>query len=202
MSRQQSFTSVLCFGLCLSLLVTGCAPQFQEVRVADVSVNVSSPGTQDINLDIALKVAGERIRGVLPAAYFRGMVFSGKWQDLPRLRGRLGLTFEQVRPGLFKHQVVRSEALIDTVRQTMNLYFTDDTEFYPNVRQATFVGHNSFKEIAALAYKRITELGLEDGDVTLTQMDNSWDVRCGALENFVQRCQFDIADGVIRDTPK
>lgn len=130
------------------------------------------------------------------------MVFSGKCQNLPHLRGKLVLIFEQVHPALFKQQVISGEASIDTVIQTMNLGFKDETDFYPLVRRGAFVGDSSFKKIAALAQRHITELGLSDCDVTITQLENSWDVRCGPLENFIQECRFEIINGEIREKRK
>jgi hypothetical protein len=76
----------------------------------------------------------------------------------------------------------------------MDLHYRDESDFYPLTQQETFAGDNAFKKIAALAHRHITESGLSDCDVTITQLENSWDVRCGALENFIQKCQFEITD--------
>lgn len=192
----------LCSSLCLFVLLTACAPKFQDAKVANIPVNIVRPGMQNIDLDIALDVARQSIRETLPAANFRGMVFSGKCQNLPRLEGKLVLIFEQVRPGLFKQQVIRGDALIDTAKQTMSLDFADETEFYPLVRKETFAGDSSFRGIAMLAHKYITELDLPDCDVTITQIGSTWDVRCGALENFIQKCRFEISNGAIHEKPK
>lgn len=201
MNRSFASALILCFGLCLSLL-TACAPKFPQVKVTDVPVNILNPSTQEVDLDIALEMGTRKIREVLPDAHFRGMVFSGKCQALPRLQGKLVLIFYQVRPALFKHQVVSGDASIDTVRQIMNLDFTDETEFYPLIRRELFIGDRSFKKIATLAHRHITELGLADCDVTITQLENAWDVRCGALGNFIQECRFEIINGEIRDKRK
>lgn len=202
MYRKIAYTSLLGFGLCLSVLLTACVPKFQESKVTNIPVDISNPSTPDVNLDIALEVTQKKIKAVLPDAYFGGMVFSGKCQGLPRLQGKLVLIFAQVRPAFFKQQVVSGVATIDTVKQMMDLNYTDhsDYEWYDSPK--TFVGDASFKEIIALTYPHITELGLSECDVTMTQLENSWDVRCGPLENFVQQCRFEIANGKITEKTK
>lgn len=182
----------------LCLLVTACASRFEETRVADIPVKILRTDIQEIDLDMALEAAKGKAREVLPEAYFQRLVFSGKCRDLPRFQGTLVLVFEQVSSTPFKRQVIIGIASIDTVRQTMNLHFWDESDYELHIPQRTFVGTREFTKIASLAHSYITELGLDDCDVTLTQMDNSWDVRCGPLGNFVQKCRFEIADGVIR----
>jgi hypothetical protein len=201
MSRQFACVSILGFGLCLSLL-TACAPKFQESTVTNIPVSILNPSTSEVDLDIALEVARKKIREVLPDAYFGGIIFSGKCQALPRLQGKLVLIFARVRPALFKQQVVSGVVSIDTVKQMMDLDYTDhsDYEWYDSPK--IFVGDRSFKEIAALAHTHITKLGLYDCDVTLTQMDDSWDVRCGPLENFIQECRFEVINGKIPEKRK
>jgi hypothetical protein len=197
MNRNWVYIWILCFGLYLSL--TACAPKFPRVKVTDVPVSILNPSTQEVDLDIAFTIAIQKTQEMLPEAYFGGMVFSGRCQALPRLQGTLVLVFARVRSALFKQQIVSGVTSIDTVRQMMSLYYTDRSDYEWYDPPTTFPGNRSFREIATLAHRHITELGLSDCDITITQMDNSWDVRCGPLENFIQECRFEIINGEIHE---
>ena len=204
MNRQLTLVSNICGAVYLLLLLSACTYgfQFQDIKVTDVPINVLKPGTQEVNLDVVFTTVTQKVHETLPKAYFQGMVFSGKCQDLPRLQGKLVLVFTQVRTAIPKQQVVRATASVDTLRKTMNLYYEDVSNFYPSTKHRTFNGDRSIKELAAIAYRYITELGLCDGDVTLTQLNDSWDVRCGSLSDFVQKCRFEIENGKIRDSTR
>jgi len=202
MNRRLAFASNVCLCLWLSLLLFACTSRFQDVEMTNVPVNVFEPGTQEVDVDTVLETVAQRIHETLPEACFQGMVFSGRCQDLPRLQGKLVLVFVQVQVGIPKRQIVRATASVDTVQQTMDLHYEDVSDFHPSTKRRTLNGDRLIKEIAAIAHWHITELGLSDCDVTLTQLDDSWDVRCGPLNNFVQKCRFEIVNGEVKDTVK
>ncbi|RMD59660.1 hypothetical protein D6833_11115, partial [Candidatus Parcubacteria bacterium] len=110
MNRQLTFASSICLSLWLLLLVSACASSFQDVKVTNVPVTVFKPGTQDVDADVVFEAVAQRIRKTLPNAYFQGMVFSGRCQDLPRLQGELVLTFVQVKVAIPRRQVVLATA--------------------------------------------------------------------------------------------
>lgn len=199
MNRQLTLISSIYGGLCLLLLLSACTYNFQDVKMTDVPIDVLRPGIQEVDVDAVFETVTQRVHETLPKAYFQGMVFSGRCQNLPRLQGKLVFVFAQVRMGIPGRQVVRATASVDTVRQTMDLYYEDVSNFYPSTKRRTFSGDQSIKEIAATAHQHITELGLCDGDVTLTQLNDSWDVRCGSLSDFIQKCRFEIENGEIRN---
>ncbi len=188
--------------LWLLLITTGCVGQFQDFKISNMSINVLAPSTGKVDLDTALAAATERIHETLPQAYFSGMVFSSPCPSLSSLRGKLVLIFQEQRSALFQTRTLEGVATIDTVKSSMDLSFQDQSNYYPRVLQRTFVGGDSFRKLAGIAYSHIRDLGFEDCDVTLTQMDDSWDVRCGPLDNFVQKCRFTIANGIVGDKPK
>jgi len=200
-NRQLPLVSNICGGVCLLLLLSACTYgfQFQDIKVTDVPINVLKPGTQEVNLDVVFTTVTQKVHETLPKAYFQGMVFSGRCQALSKLQGKLVLIFAQVQVGIPRRQVVRATATVDTFQQIMDLHYVDESDFYPSTQRQTFHGDRFIKEIAAVAYQHIAELGLCDGDVTLTQLNDSWDVRCGSLSDFVQKCRFEIENGKIRD---
>lgn len=192
----------ICVSLCLLSLLSACTSKFPDTKETGIPITVAKPGTQDIDVDVVFENAVQIVQSTLPGAYFRGMVFSGRCQDLPRLQGRLILVFERVQIAIPRRQVVLATASVDTVAQTMDLYYEDYSDVPVKTRQQTLLNHRLIKEIAAIAHRHINELGLSDCDVTLTQLDESWDVRCGALNNLTRKCHFEIINGKISDKPR
>lgn len=188
----------LYLGLCVLLLLSACTARFQNIESKSIPVSVFRPGTEDVDIDIAFQRATQRVRDILPRAFFQGMVISGKCSRLPKLEGKLIFIYAQIDQTVLVRQVIRGSASIDTVRGIMDLSFGDVSQYYPSTDQVTFPGGQSIAEMAAIAHRYINEQELFDCDVTITQLDdNSWDVRCGPLGNFVQECRFGIVNGKI-----
>jgi hypothetical protein len=165
--------------------------------VTDVPVAVFRENTLSVDIDIVFEAVTPYINKRLPEASFRGLIFSGKCQDLPQLRGTLVMVFVEKKNNLLGSQVTEATASIDTINQIMDIEYVDYSDLQISTQGRQFIGQDSFVRIAALAYQQITEQGLIDCDVTLTQRDESWDVRCGSLGNFIQKCRFDIQNDVI-----
>lgn len=189
-------------GLCLLLVLTSCTSRFQDTKVTNMPVAVSKPGTQEVDLDVLYSAVTQKVHETLPEAYFQGLVFSARCQDLPRLQGKLVLIFAQVRAAILGQQVVRATASVDTAHQTTDISYRDVSDSYPSTSRQVFGGDRAIKAIVAIAHQHITRLPLSACDVTITQLDNSWDVRCGRLDDFAQKCRFKIVDGEIIDTPQ
>ncbi len=195
----RSALIILAEAVVLFWLLSACTPEFAKFVIRDIPVDVYDPGTQRVNFDRVYQSAQQQVSAKLPNAYFAGMVFSGKCRDLPQLEGELALIFLQVRPGILQHQVLQAIALIDTISGTMDVRFTDESSSYPVLQQETFVGDAAFKDVARIAYGHLSAHNADDYDVTVTQQQNSWAVRCGGRGDFVQQCSFRITDGKIKD---
>jgi hypothetical protein len=182
----------------LLTLLFGCAPDFRDVKVTVVPISVSQSGRAEVDLDLVFATVDNEVRKVLPDAYFTGLVFSGKCDRLLALRGKLILTFLQ-SSGLVMRQVIRSSVTVDTTLQVMSLEFHDVSDLYPTLTKYPFVGDSSVRSVVSLASSHISSLNLQDCDVTLTQQESGWDVRCGPLYNFVQKCRFKVLNGQIKE---
>lgn len=202
MSGLSMRSPTIHLGLTILFLLSACTANFQDVSMTNVPVTTFRAGKVGVDTDIVFDNVSQVIREKLPNAYFLGMVFSGKCQNLPGLQGRLILSFVQVRTAIPRQQVVMASAFVDTVQQTMDIEYLDYSRYEVSTRGRTFPGDQFVKSVAADAHRRITELGLCNDDITLTQLDGSWDVRCGELGNFVQNCRFGIINGVIQDNPE
>lgn len=191
--------AILLSAYVLFILLGAYIGGFQDFEETDVPITISSPSSEPTDVDLVFQQATERIQRTLKGAYFQDMVYSGKCKDLPYLRGRLVFLFVEVNPRLLSQQILSGTASVDTFHKTMNLYFTDESNHYHSTERGLFPGHNGVEEIAQLAHQHITALNLCDGDVTITQLTERWDVRCGPLENFITKCNFEIIDGKIED---
>lgn len=180
------------------ILLAGCVSSFESTTVSAVPLAMSKPGQTAVDLDLVFAGVSAEVHKTLPAAYFTGLVFSGHCRDLSAFRGKLVLTFLETRIFVGR-QVIRSIVTVDTSLHSMSLEFDDVSDFYPNLAKYTFAGHNSIEAVASLASTHITSLNLPDCEVTLTQQETGWDVRCGPLHNFVQKCRFKVQDGQINE---
>jgi hypothetical protein len=187
-------------GLCWLVLVVACSPSFREIQLTDVPVQALDSNTKSVNTDIVLTAVTQKVHETLPSAYYRGMVFAGRCEDLSQLRGKLVLIFLQTQWGFPKQRAFRAVASVDTIQQKMNLRYTDETNYYPATEQQTFAGDQSVKIIFALAHQHIAQQQIPDCDVTVTELDDVWHVRCGPLENFIKKCEFEITkEGIINE---
>jgi hypothetical protein len=170
---------------------------FQDFTEEGIPIAVSEPGSERVSLDMIYDKALHEVRETLPGAYYQGMVFSGRCEDLKQLRGQLVLDFLQVRPGI-RQQAIRAIASVDIVQQEMNLQYQNESDYAIVTEPGSFPENESIQAVVKVASDYIYGLEIKDCDVTVTQlMDNSWDVRCGPLSNFVQQCRFRIDDGEI-----
>jgi len=200
-SKSKSILNVW-MSLCFLLVLSACTYGFQDIKVTGIPADVFEPGTQEFDIDILFETALQEVRKVLSGAYFQGMIFSGRCQDLPRLRGKLIFVFAQVRPAIPRQQVIRATVVIDTVRQVMEIDYGNVSAFYPSTKHRAFIGGQAIEEIAVASYQNVIKLGRCEGDITLTQFDDFWSVRCGSLNDFSQKCQFKIEYAEIGDSAK
>lgn len=169
------------------------------MEIRSIPIQAFKPGTREVDVDKIFEVAAQEIHKTLPQAALQGMVFSGSCQALPRLDGALIFIFVEERGIILSRQVLRGTASVDTSSQTMDLSFWDVSDQHPSTDQSRFPGDRDVKEAAALAYQHIIQMGLCEGNITMTRLRDRWDVRCGPLENFIQKCRFEIINGLIKE---
>lgn len=185
-------------GVCLLLwALAACGSTFRDSKVSDVPIDVSRASIKEVDIDVVLPDVRHEVDRVLPGAFFQGMVFSGTCDDLPALRGRIVLVFGQVSRGLFSDRVLIATATVDTDHSTVDIRFQDVSDLYPTTEPLPVVDDQTVKEVASIASQHIAALGIPECEVTLTQRTESWDVRCGALDDFDAQCHFTIVDGEI-----
>ena len=186
---------------CLILLLVSCGSKIQPIVLKNIPIAVSSLNSEEVNLEIVLKSVEEITQERLPGAYFGGLVYSGKCQDLPNKQGRIVIKFIQVNHFFpFTKQFLLATASINTNEQLMTYDILDYSEFGLNTKGLPIVTHQQFDKVVTLASQQIIELGLSDCDVTITQALEFWIVRCGHLDDMIQKCRFtiDVTTGEIK----
>ena len=149
---------------------------------------------QDIKMDIIIQDVTPHIQAILPTAQLSSIVFSGNCNDLPKLYGEIVFDFVGTKRSFPQKRVVSILATINTTAQTLNVHARDMTDYYWTTETLDLEDKTvlTFDEIFNIAFEEITALGLSDCDVTITRLKDSWVVRCGPLENFIQECRFGI----------
>jgi hypothetical protein len=168
-----------------------------------VRVAVSGPGQQDVDLDVIYAAVEPIVRRVLPDGRFNALVFFGTCRDLPLLRGRVVLIFEQRRVVWLRPEVLVGSALIDTIRQTMDLSYEDLADVSTTLESREFVGNAEVRRVASLASGHLSDLGLRECQVTMTQSSKTpspqWDVLCTSAADPARPCHFAVINAGIAD---
>lgn len=175
----------------LLLELVACKPRFTPQLVkSPMSVPRAENGAVDIRALVS-DVQKEVLK-TLPDAYLNGIVFAGRGRDLLELNGRIVLVFTEVRFFLSGRQVITGIATIETETETMEILFVDDTGHYPSIRRLDPQKGLSVPDIAAIGYARLADEDLLDCDVTLTRLENTWSLICGAIGTLERTCEFEI----------
>jgi hypothetical protein len=194
MTAKNSITFNVCSLLLLATLLTGCnLIPFKETYLTKIPVHISISDSQQVDANNVIKNVTPKIQKILPNAQLSTVVFSGSCEDLPQLQGKIVLGFTETRFSIPNRRVISAIASVNTVQEVMDIHLRDMTDYYWSTETLDIEGDNlSMNEIASKAFQQIRLAGLSDCDVTLTRLKDSWDVRCGPLENFIQECRFEI----------
>lgn len=181
------------------MMLAACTSSFSSTEMNDIPVSALKPGTSGVDVDFIFKQVQQEVQKTLPGAVFQGMVYSGSCQSLPQLEGRLVFILVEERGTFLNRQVLRAIATVHIIQQRMDLSFWDVSDQHPSTHINKFIGDDGIKETIAKAQIQVNELGLCKDDITISQIKEGWDVRCGPLENFIQLCRFEIINGQIKE---
>lgn len=184
------------------MILGACSPNPHTANQSGLEIVTTRPGSDQVDFDYILGIVEGEITKTLPGASFLGIVFSSPCRDLSKLRGTLVVTYVHTRWVPIKEEIFWGSSSVDTVRGEMELKYFDVSGTYPRTKSMPRVNHQQFQEMANLASAYIQKLNLPDCYVTITQMDEAWDVRCGKLADATQNCHFEVVNGQIRDLPK
>jgi hypothetical protein len=187
-------------GACVLLMILACRTPMETVKETDLPVESSTSGTQEVDADLAFEAARNHVRERLPEAYFVGMSLVAPCDDLWRLEGTLSFSFLQVRRVLLEEEIIEATALVDTVKQRMDVLFQDLSHAAVRREPDPFWGDRGLRDIANLAQRRITSLGISPCTASLTQLSSGWRVHCRQpppVDRERPDCRFEIVDGKI-----
>ena len=193
--RNQARIRVLLWASVLLLVLSAC--QFQETELTGSPIDLLA-NAQDVDVDVIVEHTQGRVREVLPRSYLVAFSFRGRCQDLPALRGRIDLHFVQVKPFVFRRQVLVAFASVDTIQGTLDVLTRDFSDRYWSTDPLLLQDVSIAKEVSQVAYQHLTDLGILDCDVTLDRVGNTadvWHILCtepGSGSTGSQLCEFEI----------
>lgn len=203
--KAKSLAAALCW-LWSVCSLAACTTRFEPIELTALPVSVSQPDSQEIDVEMVLASAESQVQKVLPDAYLEFFGFLGDCQELPHLRGTINLGFDQVQQGIVRGQVLAASISVNTVEETMDLYFADLSPYYISTAPLLLQNSLPVREIARQAYEHIIRLGVAPCDVNLTWsgIRNAWLVVCtapGSGPLGPRRCEFaiDPLTGQVRD---
>lgn len=184
--------------LILASLVTACGRGKGES--AEASIEVSRPGSAEIDFDLMVENAQDEVHRLLPDSYLRYVSLAAECADLELLRGEVTLEFVQVRGTIFGEQVMIARAKVDTEQQQIHIQTRDETEFYPATELLVLDGL-PMGDIVERLQTYLSAQGRCDDVVVLarTNTGGTWGVRCGPPDQvFIECLKIDPATGEIR----
>jgi hypothetical protein len=188
--------------LLLAVGLTGCMSRSTVPDEHDLAIELTRTETGAVDLDALYAAVLPSVQRKLPGAYFRGAEFFTSCKKLAVLDGRLVYNFERVQFGFPRRRVERLSASVRTQDQLMDLWYQDDTDRYPAVKEMTFAGDGGIKEMLAIAQDHLQALGVTQCTMTITQVDSTvWSLSCQDSSNTERVYHFDIRDGVVGDVP-
>jgi hypothetical protein len=168
--------------LAVSLCLAACTPKFQEVHLTDLPVVVSQPDAQQVDVDVVIESARQKVQEILPGAYLSFFSFAGKCEDLPELHGQIKLDFIQVQPALPRRRVRIAFASVDTIQRTMDIRTMDLSPYYWRTDPLILEGLK-VEEVADILYQYLVDSGVYDCTSTVIEFyrvrtEDRWEVAC------------------------
>ncbi len=180
--------------LCLSLLfLVGCS-KVEKVSVTGVPIQISHPGEEKVDIEKVLIQASELVKKHFPDAYYGDVGFNSTCADFSLGKGELVFLFMQVKPRILssKPQVIWIYVTVDTNKMTLDLSEQDMTDFYPSLDSSRQVDNQMFYKVLASADEHLRKMGINDCDLQISQLKETWDVSCYLLDREDKNCQFSI----------
>ncbi|RLD06642.1 MAG: hypothetical protein DRI56_07755 [Chloroflexota bacterium] len=175
--------------LIVMLVITGCYPKFKEVELDNIPFKtLNDDGIVDLNLII--ENSSILVSRWLSDTQYSFIAYYGKCQNMPRLEGEFRVLFVEVREQenwKGQPQVIFADVLIHTNSQMADIRIYDVTDSYPNTNTKLPVTDIQFREVISVAIEYLKTLGINDCEVGITQMEETWSVLCKESE-----CDFDI----------
>ncbi len=149
------------FAACV-LVASACSPP--TTVPADRSAQVLPGGTHATLVELH-EAASRYVASQLPGAYlWGGVALRARCDDLPNLRGQLGLGWIQVHSLFFgiDRQLVTANGWIDTDTAQLDVTYADSSRGSWILDRASFPGDEQIRSAAKAAYDYITPLGIPD----------------------------------------
>ena len=192
---------IIAIGLVV-LLLGGCRERFKEIEIQDIPVEVTNARTGGVDAELVLNSAQQRVWDYVPGAYINAFAFTGRCDALLSVKGRFHFQFVRTEKSFLKDRVFGAFVSVNTIHETMYVKFIDYTDIDFRTDGLTLGADEiGFDEVTKIAHDYISTSGLSGCDVTITRIEESWMVRCGAIENFVQECLFEIDPSTGEITP-
>lgn len=166
---------------------------------AETTVEVSQPGSAEIDFDLIVENVQDEVQQLLPDAYLRYVSLTAQCADLALLRGEVTLEFVQTRRTIFGEQIMIARAKVDTERKQLTIQTRDETEFYPATELLILDGL-AIRDVAENLQDYLLAQEGCDGMVALarTNTGGAWGVRCGPPDQvFIECLEIDPTTGEI-----
>lgn len=180
MKTRQLYTIIL-----LTLLITGCTSAKKSSVQKDVSVNVPLDSTGHVDLEKLFVNTKEIVQANLPKAEYGSTSLKVPCDDTSLSQGMITFLFKERRKiwlGL-KEQVLFSYVFIDVQNGSLDFSIIDQTDHYPSLSRYAAISNADFYDVLGEIHNHLERNGFESCSLSVSQMDDYWDVSVLSNDN-------------------
>jgi len=180
------------FILVLSILIGGCMGNPDEYEKLGLPIEIYSPDTDEIDLDLMISKARQGVEEYLPDAKFQGLVISSDCDCLSSLEGKFALSFFQVKNRFWRSDPIVhfGTVIVHLSDKTLDINIRNVTDFYPSITTYPVPSSKVINRVLDVSITQLEEMNLASCSVEITQLEDGWHVLCDPLNEEERKCDF------------
>jgi hypothetical protein len=181
--------------MALVLLLTSCSNQsLEETNIEGIPIRVHRDDGDLIDFGLLLDEIDENVHRIFPDGEYQGVVLFTNCANLPNGDGRLAVDYLRTKKGILGTgtRVYRIYAGIDIANGTLNISSEDVTNYYPYFGSYFRPTKEALDKVLTIARDYLNEINVEDCEVTITQLEDQWDILCDPVNASETKCDFRI----------
>lgn len=176
--------------------VNGDLPELETTEYQNLPIKVHDLDTGKVSIEKIIFNSLSTLRQWLPDARYNSFVFSGKCRSLSNLDGIYSIRFWQKEKLPFRNRlrILSVTITVDTVLEKMDIKIMDASNYFPNTIEGIVPTDDHYVTLLSTIHDYTCIASNPEEDITITHLSDYWDIRCGRIDTFEQKCNFGIKD--------
>jgi hypothetical protein len=181
--------------LAFSSLLISCRNQDgEEVNIVGIPIKTRGDEKGSIDFQLVIDETENEVKKIFPEGSYQGAVLFTTCANLPYGDGRLAIAYVGKRKEVlgFGKNIYQVIAEIDTTRSKLDLSSIDVTDYYPTIASYSKPTNKDFQDVLTIVHNYLNEKRIESCEVTISQLENQWDILCDPKNATEAKCDFSI----------